>query len=106
MYKFVIIYRILKILEKAMDIEDFDIKLISAERLKISETLWNNIMVLLIENGYVKDAYYTNTCDLLNIEIRDIKITLKGLEYLNENTMMKRVARTFAGVKEIKGVID
>lgn len=56
MDKFVIIYRILKILEKAMDIEDFDIKLISAERLKISETLWNNIMALLIENGYVKDA--------------------------------------------------
>ena len=56
MGKFVIISIILKSLENAMEKEDYDLKDISAEVLGIDKTLWNNIIALLIENGYVKDA--------------------------------------------------
>ena len=101
MDKFSIIYRILKILEKAMEVEEFDASLISAERLKINETLWKNIMAILIENGYVKDACVMKSFDGFDVDVREIKITLKGLEYLNENSLMKKAARSAKGMIEI-----
>ncbi len=39
MDKFTIIYKILKTLEKAMSVEEFDPAVISPERLRINETL-------------------------------------------------------------------
>ena len=56
MGKFVIINIILKSLENAMEKEDYDLKDIPAEVLGIDKALWKSIVVLLIENGYVKDA--------------------------------------------------
>jgi hypothetical protein len=37
----------------------------------------------------------------LGIKIADIRITLKGLEYLEENSLMKKAAHLIKGVTEI-----
>ena len=73
MEEFTPIYRILQILKKAMDVEEFEKELISSEAIKVN---------------YPK------------VELTRSEITLKGLEYLEENSMMKKVS------KVAKGVID
>ena len=73
MEEFTQIYHILQILKKAMDVEEFEKELISSEAIKVN---------------YPK------------VELTRPEITLKGLEYLEENSMMKKVS------KVAKGVID
>ena len=79
------IYRILKELEKAMSVKDFNTAKISAERLKISKELWNNVIELLVDNGYVKGVeMFKDITGELNIDMDNIRITIKGLEFLIE----------------------
>ncbi len=101
--QFKIIYKILKILSKAMDIEEFDSSLISHKKLGISKPMWNAIMEMLIENGYIKGVTlsYCIADDEPEIEIDDVKITLKGLEYLEENSLMKKASDLAKGVIDI-----
>ena len=103
MNNFTIIYKILKALEKAMDLEKFDLSTISPDILKISDNRWFAIMEMLIENGFVAGAtvehYYAGS----KIVDRGISITLKGLEYLQNNSMMKKASDTLKGATEIVG---
>lgn len=102
MDNFQIIYRILSVLEKAMDKPEFDISQISAKTLKISEERWARYIEMLADTGFVKGVrIYKNICDETQIEDEGIRITLKGLEYLTENSMMKRVYKAVKGIKEI-----
>jgi hypothetical protein len=50
---FKIIYKILKILERAMDEDNFDKSEISFEELKISEARWIKLMEMLVSEGYI-----------------------------------------------------
>ncbi|MBE6083216.1 MAG: hypothetical protein E7205_11090 [Tissierellaceae bacterium] len=54
MDNFKIIYKILKTLEKAMDYDEFDARLISAETLGVSQNRWEAIMVMLQDEGYIE----------------------------------------------------
>ena len=103
MDNFKIIYKILKILEKAMSLEEFDKSLISYEKLNLPLPLWSRIMKMLVDNGFVTgiDVWNSFDCDYPRVAIVKPEITLKGLEYLNENTLMKRIADTLKGIKEI-----
>lgn len=65
MDNFKIIYRILKILEKSMDNEQFDDQLITNKALDISDTRWARIMKMMIDNGYIEGVR--------NIEYEDRK---------------------------------
>ncbi len=97
-----IIYRILKTLEKAMDIEEFDIAEISAERLKISETRWTRIIEMLCRNELIQGIglQYGATGSVV-LTVSNPRITLKGIEYLNDNSLMKRAHNAMRGVVEI-----
>ena len=50
---FRIIYKILRILQKSMDMEEFDKSSISAEILGLSIPKWNRIMAMLLNEGYI-----------------------------------------------------
>lgn len=64
MDNFAIIYKILKALEKAMDYEEFDVSLISHERLDISYSRWEKIMIMLKQSGYIEGIVYDQAlCD-------------------------------------------
>lgn len=85
------IYQILNTLEKSMDLTQCNLDSISPERCKISEERWIKYMEMLRDAGYIKGVSmlkYINGETM--IDARDIRITLKGLEYLSENPIMRR----------------
>ena len=100
---FKIIYKILSILEKAMSYDEFDLDRISYQKLDISKALWIRIMVMLKENGYIKGVVVTETLDsqLPDVELGNVEITLKGLEYLEENSLMQKAKNLAKGVVDI-----
>ena len=93
MDNFRIIYRILRLLEKAMDCEEFDKQAISAEALGISETRWLALLKMLAENGYIQGLDIRKGLQGdVTISTYRPEITLKGLEYLEENSLMRKAA--------------
>lgn len=96
------IYKILKALEKAMDYPEFDISQISHEKLEINKERWGRYLEMMCDSGYIKGVkVYTDCTGELCVDDEGIKITLKGLEYLTENTIMQRLYKTAMGIKEL-----
>ncbi len=102
MDNFKTIYRILSALEKSMDVEDPDWGCISPEQLKISETRWASLMRAIVEAGYIAGVKVvsskTGTPQVYLIEPR---ITLEGLEYLENNSTMQKIYRAAKGIKDV-----
>lgn len=80
------IHKILSYLEEAMDYDKPNMGRISAERLGLSEPRWNVLMRLLTKEGYIewKDM------------MQSVVITLRGLEYLQENPIMAAITKEIA----------
>ncbi len=96
------IYKILKALEKAMDYPEFDIAQINHEALGVSEYRWARYMEMMLTTGLIDGVkIYYDINDTLRIVNDDIHITLKGLEYLSENTIMQRIYKAAKGVKDL-----
>ena len=101
MDNFRVIYRILKALEKAMDFDEFDMDSISPKALGISENRWLKIMVMLTKEGYIEGlSIRRGLGDEYLISGTHPEITLRGLEYLNENSLMRKAAAFAKGVAE------
>lgn len=102
MENFKVIYKILKIIEKSMDLEEFDKKSISRERFELTEPRYNRIMTLLVKEGYITGVEIWNSrdCEYPRICITRPEITIKGLEYMEDNTFMKRAADIAKGIKD------
>lgn len=97
-------YRILKTLLKYAGRQDFTNELISAKKLRISYEEWSYIMILLQKSGYVDGVVYTQDLSQRFPEIVDIDnvgITLSGIEYVEENSTMKKVGEMLKEVGEI-----
>lgn len=103
MDNFKIIYKILKFLEASLDYEQTDVDAISPGRLHITHERWEQLLIMMQDNGYVTGIVSTRTAsdDKRHI-VEPVKpvITLKGLEYLSENTLMKKAANIVKGVKD------
>lgn len=102
MDNFKIIYRILSTLEKSMDLEKCPTECIAPEHLKISEERWGKYMEMLCDAGYVKGVkiqrYITGET---SVNVKDIQITLKGLEYLSENSIMQKMYKATKGITDL-----
>lgn len=98
---FKIIYRILKALEAGLDIDDPTDAPYSAKTLGISENRRNKIVCMMQDEGYVSGVdhvfYYDGT---EVVDTSNMAITIKGLEYLHDNSTMQKMA------KAAKGIID
>lgn len=104
MNDFTTIYRILKAFQSAMDAEAFDETMISCERLKISENRRTRLLIQLVENRFISGVKVKKYVDenLPTVRIgSDATITLKGLEYLEDNSLMKKAANIIKEVKEM-----
>lgn len=103
MDNFAIIYRILKYLEENMGEEWREIEKISYTTLGISFLRWESILCMMQEEGYIKGIVMEQTMSddspHIVIPIRP-KITIRGLEYLSENGIMKKIANTLKNVKD------
>lgn len=99
---FVVIYKILSALEANMDTgQPIDEHLFNAEALGISRERFFSYLEMLSDSGYIKGAELTNYIRSPIVHYSNAKITLKGLEYLAENTIMQRIYKTVKGVAEI-----
>lgn len=104
MDNFKIIYRILKYLEEHLGEENLDIDKISHEQFGISFLRWEALLRMMQEEGYIKGLVYAQSMSDSSphvVEPIRPKITIKGLEYLSENSMMKKVGDTLKKIKEI-----
>ena len=101
MDNFKIIYRILKTLEQAMDYEIFDNEIISHDKFGISYERWKNLMIQLNDNCYISGVHVIRAMGGSGIKLIDPKITLKGMEYLEDNTMMKKAYKLLKGAKDL-----
>ena len=95
------IHKILKAIEKAMDFPEFDLSQINYEKLGVSKERWARYLEMMVDVGYIKGVrIYTDCTDELCVDDEGIRITLKGLEYLTENSIMQQM------YKAAKGVVD
>lgn len=104
MDNFKIIYKILKHMEASLDCELTDLEPISAFRLGISRERWEQLLIMMQDEGYIKGLVLGKS---LSDDKRHIsqpiepEITIKGLEYLAENSFMKKAARMVKGAADI-----
>jgi hypothetical protein len=85
-----------------MDLEKFNPDSISPEALKISDERWNKYMEMLLDAGYIKGVKIQKyVAGGTSVDIDDIRITLKGLEYLSENSIMQRLYKAAKGITEL-----
>ncbi len=102
MDNFTAVYKILSALEKAMDIPEYDIMQVGPDALGVSKERWARYIEMMADVDYVKGVTITKsiTGDTY-VDAKNIRITLKGLEYLQENSVMKKAFRTAKGIKEM-----
>lgn len=100
---FKIIYKYLRVLEKAMDYDELDTDLIKPEALGTTKNRLDSIIAMLVNDGYVKGYYIKQYLDQdqLTVFAQKPAITLKGLEYLKENSMMQKAANAAKGIIDI-----
>lgn len=97
-------YVILKTLLKYAGRQDFSNELISAKKLGVSYDEWSYIMILLQKAGYIDGVVYSQTLSQRFPEIVDISkvgITIDGIEYVEENSTMKKIGEILKEVGEI-----
>jgi len=101
MDNFKAVYKILSALEKAMDIPEFGISQIGPEIIGVSEERSARYLEMMVDVGYIKGIAVTRSITG-NTIIRgtDIRITLKGLEYLQENSTMRKMYNAAKGIVE------
>ena len=102
MNNFKYLYKILKVMERTLYDESFDVFEIQHEALKISEKYWTELMIILAKNDYIEGVtVFSNLGVPEYVKLINPKITLKGLEYLEENSLMKKAAELVMGAVNI-----
>lgn len=99
---FSIVYRILKSVYESMDCDEFDAESISPDVLGISIAKWEKIMLELIHNGYISGITIEPRAYTPRMKVIYTRpaVTIKGAEYLESNTMMRKVQRATKGIKD------
>lgn len=93
-----IAYKILHSLETGRKADYMGV-LISPDKLKVSEEDWLDVMRSLIDEGYIAGVrVYTDIIGDTHVDIKSARITLKGAEYLHENSAMQKIARVATDV--------
>ena len=96
------VYRILSSLEEQMDKLEVNVSKFDYEQLGITGERWIKYIEMMQDVGYIKGcSIYTNVNDEMISDTTDIKITLRGLEYLQENSIMQRIYKATKGIKDI-----
>lgn len=100
MNNFSTIYRILKTIDTAMDYANFDGNSISPETLGITQERWNSIVYELIRSEYIAGIECIPVMGQTFPAIRILKprLTIKGMEYLVNNEMMKKAEQLAKGI--------
>lgn len=101
MDNFKAVYKILSALEKSMDLPEVNMELLDHKALDVSKERWNRYIEMMLDVGYIKGATIKkDITGSTRVEFNNLRITLKGLEYLQENSIMQKM------YSFTKGIID
>lgn len=99
---FVIAYKILTYLYECFKAgEKPDINFFGADALKINNGYWVNVMESLYNEGCIMGISIISSAGIQGIKVMDLKITQKGIEYLQENSFITKAKDFLKTVKEI-----
>lgn len=101
---FKVIYRILRYLQASLDVDEFDPEALSPSRLKVSQTHIDSLLIMMQDAGYITGVHTQKTLSDSRPHIIHPcmpRITIKGLEYLEENSMMRKAGNLIKGISEI-----
>lgn len=93
-----IAYKILYELEHK-EKQDYMGQLISPAALKVEEDKWLEVLQSLLDENYISGVKIGK--DVLGnqyVDVKNAKITMKGAEYLSENSAMKKFAQIATNV--------
>lgn len=97
---FKVIYRILWYLERAMDYDFLSMDSISPKAIGITQQRWTALMAMIVHEKYIDGLAAKYFCDgAIIISGTFPRITLRGLEYLQESPLMKKY-QEFGGHKK------
>lgn len=107
---FAIIYKILQYLYDCKRIgsaPDLELFSYDSPAIGINEKYWRSIMLDLAEEGYIKGLALIPTIGnaMPGFKITNIEITMQGIQYLHENSMMNKAAGAVKSIFEIAGII-
>lgn len=96
-----VIQKILEHLDESMDEERISIDPISHEALEISYPRWCRILSMMLSEGLIEGFHEINVSQATfpQFKARKPQITLKGIQYLSDNSNM---AKLYRAAKEIK----
>ena len=99
---FVIVYRILTYLYACFKQgERPDVALFGPDALGINNGYWGNVMESLLSEGYIKGITVLPPMgEGFGIKILDLRITQKGIEFLQDNSQMAKVKDFLKTFKE------
>lgn len=101
MDNFKIIYRILKAMDKSIDCGD--VKLPTHTELEITLNRYYALLIALVDEGLIDGVsykYYLGQSEP-DILLNKPRLTLKGFEYLAENSTLKKAKNLLAGAIDI-----
>ena len=93
-----IVYKILVYIEKSMDCDEFDSTFFST--LKISENRLNKILKSMIDDGLISGFNVIPMVGGFGIKPTDPSLTIKGMEYLQENSIMQKIKKEMKEIKD------
>jgi hypothetical protein len=106
MDNFKAVYKILRYLERLMDCEDFDRAGFTGERFGVSQERWLRLLGMLADAGYIEGVSVQRAADgHVMVSVGHVSVTLKGLEYLQENTLMRKAANAAKGIVDVVNAI-
>jgi len=94
-----IVYKILVGVEASMDNPVFDSTFLDA--LKISEERRNRILQSMIDDGLIDGFARVNYTGGYGFKVIEPRLTIKGMEFLQENSTMQKIKNGLKDVKDI-----
>jgi hypothetical protein len=68
----------------------------------VNDSYWDYIISTMAEEGYIKNVRICEMDDSLLVSYdKDIKITPAGIEYLHENSMMKKALKVLEKISNL-----
>jgi hypothetical protein len=104
MDNFKVIYKILRYFESRMDCAEFDRSQFTEARFGVSGERWTALLEMLVNEGYVDGMSIQRGADgHVMVSLAYPRITLKGLEYLQTNELMRKAADAAKGIPDDAG---
>ena len=102
MDNFKAVYRILNFLVKSEQNDEFDGDSFTPEHFGITSRQFARTLERMIDDGHIKGVAVRFGADGYPcVSLPDPRITSKGLEYLEENSFMRKAARLAKGIREV-----